>query len=148
MKKIRILFYKMIYVVKNLIYYAPFIVKDRDWDESFIYMIIYAKLNKLERYYESGGNLPFVGWEKENKRIGLCKNLANRLWKRSYDENADLLTPKEYMIDYESRDINQKQTKQESYWIIKTMKHSTYMHQQDKKLLFKILEKHIDKWWD
>lgn len=42
----------MVQKIKNLIYWIPFIINDMDFDYTFIYKILYAKLKKLKKQWK------------------------------------------------------------------------------------------------
>lgn len=163
LKQIDSFYWKMRIGIKNIFYYLPFIFKDRDYDDHFLYEMLYAKLNKMSKYYESGGTMPFVGWEREARYIKICKELAYRLSNRDYDSNADLRIPKEHQIDYENMNIfnmfvdsdtlgfkvfKHDTTKEQDYWILKSGKIAQDVQKNDKEYLFKLMNKHSNKWWD
>ena len=136
---------------QSVIWFLPTIWKDRDYEGDFIYDLLARKLEKIEMYkkkYEL--NLPK---DKETKNIKTAKNLCHRLSKDDYLGNATFWYDKVYyeenlnrlysILHYEDATRNPKEEKSFDH----CCKHSEYMKNQDRKLLFKILEKNIDKWW-
>lgn len=142
--------------IESLIEWIPIIWKDRDWDQWYLYNIMYKKLYKMEKFYDS--DLTYSSTAKQTaKQIRICRILCKRLIDDYYLSNAtmfpyDKVYPDFYFLDSEhvletnySRIINKKHRE---YLFSKACLHSEYMHKQDKEYLFKTISKYIDGWWD
>lgn len=142
--------------VSNLIKWFPVIWNDRDFDQYYIYKILAIKLEHMEYFFKNDA------WstkaDKEAHRIMIAKNLAKRLSNESYLTNATIEYDKLYgdkeLFDSEptenpklSRLVNIG-TKHQNKMFDRACKHSEYMKQQDKDMLFDLIKKNIDAWWD
>jgi len=143
--------------IKKVFYWLPYIWKDEDWDYAYIYELLYAKLNRMDNYWENCDDwIKTVTHEKEHRRIKVAKNLAKRLADDNYLNNALFWHRKKYepYVDF----ISKKPNKDGFYTYIedvyierskdfsKCYHHSDYMDEQDKELLFKYLKKYSDGW--
>lgn len=111
--------------IKNLIKWLPVIWKDRDWDKYYLYIILYHKLKYMEEYFNKD-DIMIMYADKYAKQIKIAKNLVKRLTDNNYLNNA----------------LSAQTT------FMKCCKHSDYMENQDREMLFKWLNKHIDGWWE
>jgi hypothetical protein len=97
-----------------------------DFDYTFIYKILYAKLKKVEKAMETNVVSKHAGWEREHKQIKTCRILTERLYKEEYG-------------------------KMENFKKFKTARgffaHTDNVKNQDKEMLFKMLSKYISHWW-
>lgn len=99
--------------------------------------------------------------EKTVKQIMIAKNLAKRLMENNYLDNALVWHEQKYP-DYLDKALNFEPDKNNpllSVWVDKNSvdekksfercaEHSDYMGKQDKEMLFDLLKKYIDGWWD
>jgi len=112
------------YGIKNILDFLPVVWQDRDWDYTYLYKILHAKLRKME---ENTGWDFFVGGEKEKKNVTearmLCERIINEneYWRDRYFENST------------SR-----------FWIFLPSQQAD----RDIERLCMILQKHSQKWWD
>jgi hypothetical protein len=115
----------------NLIIWFPVIWNDRDFDHWYFFEIIRRKLERMIHHHEK--YQVFVGVEKEIKYMKICKNLIKRI------QDDD------YMFSGRYKDLTKllpySDNKPAFEWLKKYM-------QQDMDLLFKLLKKHVMKWWD
>lgn len=155
--------------IKNIIYWLPIIWKDRDYDNSFIYTILQSKLKKQAKYIKDK-NFHTCS-QRDAEIMFACVNLIDRLKNEYYLNESfnyyDLKTwfepikdkpgysSWEYKITKENfdeffkkypliyRQIKDKDDKYETALNI-----SRINHERAKKLLFKILEQNIERWWN
>lgn len=113
----------ILYPIRNLVYWFPVIVSDRDWDSVYILKILHHKLNSME--YAANNYWHWIGKEKEAHRIRIASELCKRLI-------AD---------DYVFMFANIKDPRRKYHM-------QGYMENQDWNMLFDILRKHGRKWWD
>jgi len=145
----------------NIIAYIPAVWDDYDFESHSLYRLIYYKLKLQQEFFES--DRPWcVGAKSRARRIRLAKCLAQRLWEDEYSINASVLHDMIYKYDnfFESKAIYDEEgrvkyytslrtsTDEESKSFKKYMEHAMYMKKQDKDLLFNILNKYLDDWWD
>ena len=110
--------------VKNLIRWAPIIWNDQDWDYSYIYNILKHKLIFMAEHMYNNGYHECS--KQDGDRMILCVMLIDKIQNEDYMNeliNNDNLT---------LEDIQKAENK----------------HNKAKKLLFKILEQNIERWWD
>jgi len=152
------------YGIKNLIKWFPVIWKDRDWDQWFLYKILYFKLKEMEYNQRVYGH--HVNNEKVADQIKTCKLLAKRLIDNDYLENSTYRLDKKWgehtmtfipcednpeflTAEFKTENaITDKEKKQENKERMVAYKHSDYLENQDLDMLFKNIRKHIQGWWD
>lgn len=152
-------FYSFKHGIKNIIKWFPIIWNDRDYDEYYIYNILYHKFKSMEKFYLSGDAYSAKATDVA-KQLRVVKNLAKRLKEENYLINALMWHEQKYpdflenICNFEATDNPQIKTwkdlnpegKKESF--NRYDKHSDYMENQDREMLFKLMSKHINEWWD
>jgi hypothetical protein len=160
---------------RNLYKWFPIVWKDRDWDDHFIFEALKFKLKNTANYFEEKQR--FVGWEDEVKYIRICEKLIKRIQDDYYQtEYMDYVNMEFDLIPISNTDrFEYKSTVTENnlnkYFALypKTKKkvllsdrYKTYVptdtgialamgverHLKARKLLFKIMERRIEAWWD
>jgi len=150
--------------IKNLKKWFPIIWKDRNWDHHYIYIILRHKLHLTEQLIRNKGRN--INAEKNADKIKLCINLLDRLIKDEYhtmafrkiDETWGELemssTPCKDDPNLSNINLTRSNIKTEKD-IIKERKefkvacqHEQYSKEQDLEYLFKMMIKHIQRWWD
>lgn len=111
-------FYSIIESIKNIIKWFPIIWQDRNWDHSYFYRILHFKLNNMEKFFSSKDAIS-ANTLKDAKRIKIARILVERLMEDNYWERA-----------------------KDNFY------HSIYMENQDRKYLFDLIKKNINRWWD
>lgn len=138
-------YYNMIYGIKNLITYFPLIWKTRDWDYYYIYEFLYYKI-KVHRENLAKNNR-HVGVEKNIHRMKTCELLLKRLMEDDYAYLDIVHRDGEYgkgsYFEYKTVIKEFKDREIDTLFKLEQSR-----RQQDKDLLFKLLSKHMDKWWD
>jgi hypothetical protein len=96
--------------------------------------------------------------DKESHKLMIAKNLANRLANENYLENATIeydkiYGNKELFVSEPTDDPKLSRlinigTKHQNNMFDRAGKHSEYMQKQDKDMLFDLIKKNIDRWWD
>jgi len=156
----------------NLWRWLPIVWKDRDWDDHFIFEALKFKLKNTADYFEE--NQRFVGWENEVKYIRICEKLIKRIQDDYYqmeycddkysitkmriEENGNLEfdTIKDNLDEYINKyPLTKKKVlsldKYETYILTKNgfaLAIGMERHLKARKLLFKIMERRIEAWWD
>lgn len=147
------------YGLGNIFKWWKVIYNDRDYDQHYIYQLLYFKLKNMEDFYRSD-----KAWSataiKTADEIKVAKNLCKRLAEENYLHNAlaehEKLYPKYYDNFWQFEKIEgkpyyklvSKNTKEEEKSFRRCGKLADYLEEQDKEMLFTYLKKHIDKWWD
>lgn len=154
--------------INNLIRWFPIIWKDRDWDHHFIFEILKFKLKNQAEYIGKRGN--HVSAERDAEIMMLCVRLIDRLQDGYYSieyldyekSNIKFVDSETYPghyemeLEYISDNLDDyfrkypriyKQTDGKDRHHI-AFKIACKNQQRAHKLLFKILEQNITRWWD
>lgn len=162
--------------IKNLIRWFPTIWKDRDYDDYFIFVILKKKLEFQADYI--GGKDRHVGAQRDAERMRLCARLIEKLqtefyimeYMDYYDTDIELAPIDGSDGRYEMEMIVKKDDLQTYFDLYpntyrlavegkgpwkannKPVSIATSMgmirHNKAKRLLFTILEEHMESWWD
>jgi hypothetical protein len=156
--------------IKNIWNWFPTIWKDRDWDSSYIYEILIHKLEKQATYIYKYGN--HVSAERDAEKMFLCARLARiqqeELYMDEYyatykmkwefvptDETEEWFTMESEMlsenfIDYFAKYQRQyrsiDKTDLDKQEIARKIAYNN--QERSRKLLFKIMEENIERWWN
>ncbi len=115
-------FFKRIY---NVYRWIPVLWRDRDWDHYYTYEILKTKLTFQSEYTRDYGY--HVSSDHEANRMDLCIELIDRVQTEYYlNECID-----KYGVDNDEETIN-----------------ALKKHDKARRLLFKLLEHNIERWWD
>ena len=159
---------------RNLWKWLPIIWKDRDWDDHFIFEVLKFKIKNTAKYTEKKQR--FVGWEDEVRYMRICEKLMGRIQNEYYQTeyqdyyDFDMSTvPTEdglYEVVFDvKRDDTAEFVKKYPHALRRAKKDPRYenffkdkktgglavgmiRHEKARKLLFKILEQRIERWWD
>ena len=157
--------------VKNLIRWFPVIWKDRDWDDHFIWQLMIQKLKFQSKYI---GERDYHTRAKRDAEIMMtCVRLMERVKEEYYGmEYMDYQDSDYNFIDsdtpgYKELDIVENWEKYDEYFakyplihkkVLKkypdedkkyiAMKVAFENHDRARKLLFKLMERNIECWWD
>lgn len=158
--------------IKNLWRWLPIVWNDRDWDDSFIFKILKFKIKNTANYTEQRQR--FVGYEHEVARMRLCIRLIERIQEEWYGmeyfdyhtstfefvpiRDTDSCEMKSEIIEDNLDDYFKKYpliykrvvadfgSDSNRIQIALHMGHKN--HERAKRLMFDILNKHIENWWD
>jgi hypothetical protein len=114
---------RIISKIKNIIRWIPVLWNDYDWDHWFIYHILKTKLKHQSEHIRKYGYHENANYDAN--RIDLCIRLLEKVQNEEYIE-----IPKDEL------------------WTKEAMDASIAKHDKARKLLFKILEQNIERWWD
>jgi hypothetical protein len=112
-------FFRRIY---NLYRWFSIIWKDRDWDYWHTLEILKTKLKFQSEHFRKHGY--HISSEREAEKMELCVRLIDKVQNEYYLDEALGLVTDEVMINA----INK--------------------HDKAKRILFKLLEQNIEKWWN
>jgi hypothetical protein len=156
--------------VKNLIRWFPVIWKDVDWDDHFIFEILKTKLKHQADYIGKRGN--HVSAERDAEIMMLCVRLIERIQDEYYGleyldyfkSDIRFVPSEEFPGCYQKEEIVLHENFDEYfkkyplvYRMVPDLKASKQRiaHKMGNinqgrahKLLFKLLERNILKWWD
>jgi hypothetical protein len=136
----------------NLWKWFPIIWNDRDWDDYFIFEVLKFKLKNMSDSFER--NDWYVGNEQDVKKMHTCIKLIELVQSSYYEtEVYDHENVEEYLAKYKNATLRVLTNKK--YQIFPNENRNTvamnvglYKHQQAKKVLFTILERYIENWWE
>ena len=160
--------------VRNLIKWGPVIWKDRDWDDTFLFEIIKFKISKMA---ESHGKIfPHMGSERNVEIMKTVVRLIDKFQSEEYlheyftyvddeytfvkIEGTDYFEVKtknlrddldEYFAKYpllKNRAVNHKIYKENPSSARLAMAMGFVQHERAKRLIFELLNRNIDKWWE
>lgn len=145
--------------VNKLIYYSPVLWKDEDWDQSYIFSLLRAKLVRVEKCIREGYS---ANAEKEAKNIKTCILLLKRLENEEYMEQTEKYLEEKWgarsfsykddpsmcFLKLSREKVSLENEKQFIIDAKRQFQHESYRQLHDLKLLFKIMQKHIFSWWD
>jgi GTPase Era involved in 16S rRNA processing len=154
--------------IHNLIRWFPIIWKDRDWDDYFIFEILKFKLKNQAKYI--GNKDRHVSAKRDAEKIMLCVRLIEKVQdeyygceyqdyceidvkfveSKSYPDmhEVEIETLSEHYDDYFKkypRIYNQVKTEDKYKTVLNIARIN---EERAHKLLFKILEQNIRRWWD
>lgn len=145
--------------IQNVWRWFPVIWKDRDWDQYFIYEILKTKLEKQATHIYHNGN--HVDAKYDAKRMLLCARLIEmqqeELYEMEwvdpiYDESLEEYFkkyPRQYKraISGKFDRLGLEPLKKDQDDLI-AMEIAWENQKRSRKLLFKILDQNITRWWD
>lgn len=152
------------YGIKNLIEWFPVIWNDRHWDHYFIYQILRHKLHLTEQLIRHHGH--HVNHIEDAEKIKICVRLLDRLIKDDYHDNvykhhdekwgeSELVFtdstdyPDCSVVDIKYPNVKTKKDKEQEKKEFRLLINKVQeLKDQDIELLFKIMRKHIQSWWD
>lgn len=162
--------------IKNLIRWFPIIWKDKDWDDHYIWEILKFKLKNQAEYI--GYHDRHVSAKRDAEIMMLCVRLIDKVQDEYYQSEymdyheADFnWIDCEDQPDYKQLEIIEKSERFDDYFkkysrIYKQVLTTDKLpfqkndkrgiainiahinHDRARKLLFKILEQNIERWWD
>ena len=162
-RKIRSFFNSIIYGIENLIVWFPIIWSDRNWDQVYLYIILQHKLDQMQKYFRKYGH--HVGAERDARKMEICSMVLERLITDVYHDQAfkkyDEKWGEAHFSTFETDDPNlsrlvithenvhtEEDKIKETADFKRAWEHHDYLNKQDLDLLFKILRKQIESWWD
>ena len=109
--------------IKNIIRWTPVLWNDKDWDYYDIFEVLKTKLKFQSEYFRKHGY--HESSEYDAQRMKLCIRLIDKVQNESYINEILGLDPDDEMI---FKAVNK--------------------HDKAKRILFKLLEQNIERWWD
>ena len=162
--------------VKNLWRWFPIIWKDRDWDDHFIWILLEKKLENQAKYTIERGFHERA--DKDAQRMMTCVRLIKKIREEYYQMEYSDYHKCEFHFDdipdrpdYSALRIEELSENFDDYFkkyplihkrVLK-MKRTPFIrddksgiamniarinHERAKKLLFQIMERHIEQWWN
>lgn len=109
--------------LKHLFKWLPVIWKDKDWDHFYIYEILKFKIKNQADHIQGNGLTEF---NREYERIQLILRLLDKVQNEEYID--EFFSVKEKTVE--------------------RFEFAYQQHYKARKLLFKLIEQHIEHWWD
>ena len=110
--------------VQNLYKWFWVIWKDRDWDHHYIFQVLKFKLEKQAKHLVKYGSHESA--ERDAELMMTCVKLINKIQNEEYYDEL-------YKLDEKSPEV---------------FKIVIDKHNKAKRLLFKIMNERIERWWD
>lgn len=160
--------------ILNLFKWGPVIWKDRDWDDSFFFDILKFKISNMAKFH--GSKMPYLGSERNVEIMNTTVRLIDKFQTEHYRHEYLNYIDDDYSFDkiegsdcYEMKIVNLRDDLDEyftKYPLLKNraMKHSYYQknpsaaslgismgivqHEKAKRLIFELLNRNIEKWWE
>ncbi len=148
-----VIFRRLIVGIGNIIRWFPVIWNDRDWDNSYLYIILHKKLESMYDFFTDDERTMAIHPKNHIRKLLICKLLIERILDQGYLDRA--LTPykNKYKTSRVIREIDSNgrvhfyDEERRKLWH-RCSEHSYYMEQQDYKMLHELLAKYSDAWWD
>jgi len=160
--------------VKNLIKWGPIIWKDRDWDDSFLFEIIKFKISNMSELHSE--TMPYNGSHRNVEIMNTIVRLIDKFQTEHYQhEYLDYIDDEYSFVQIEGTDFFEMKTVNlrddldqyfAKYPLLKNRatNHSFYQknpsdtslamsmgnvqHDRAKRLIFELLNRNIEKWWE
>lgn len=133
------------FFILNIYHHRKGLWRSRPWDYSGTYLLIRDNLKYLSDSIEIHGNL--LHKDRHVKHMRVCINLIDRLVKDNYHKENYGLIPidTDGELQWFTIDCKPKHDLPRGKNLTKL---SISLQKQDRELLFKLLNKHIETWWD
>jgi hypothetical protein len=149
---------------KSVIKWFPTIWKDRDYSSFNILEILKKKLYFTAKLHIQ--NQRYVGWERNVELMTLCIKLIDFIQNEHYEDVAyeyieskygeskfqfipiENSTSSELKIEHEKIESGQYTEEEYREEYRKVMDEAHDKHRRARTLLFKILDRHVESWWD
>jgi hypothetical protein len=160
--------------VKNLWYWFPIIWTDRDWDQHYIYEMLKHKLERQAKYI--GEKNRHTTAKRDAEKMLLCARLIEiqqedlyAMEYMDYRESKSFLTIQDALAEDPNEDFTEffakyprqykkavsgelsifrRTTNKKTNKRLYAMEISHENQKRSKRLLFKLIEQNIDRWWD
>jgi hypothetical protein len=109
--------------IKNIIRWVPILWKDRDWDYWHTFEILKTKLKFQSKHFRKHGY--HESSERDAEQMELCIRLIDKVQNEYY---LDEVLRQDFTDEVMINAINK--------------------HDKAKRILFKLLEQNIEKWWN
>ncbi|SFG59743.1 hypothetical protein [Sporolactobacillus nakayamae] len=148
--------------VTNLIKWFPVIWKDRDYDNAYLYKLLWKKLQNMANMQRREGHS--TNSEEIAEQIEYAANLAHRLWKNNYFDET--LNKYDYYTKYPDTDANEimhidNQPNEHGNYDVTWSTNETQLKlfrqcgkeaddlfEEEHKQLFDYMKRYSKSWWD
>lgn len=150
--------------IKRIWDFAPIAYKDQDWDHTFLYDLLIFKLNRMEKFFNSG-NAMCSGNERRAKQMRYAIFLLKRIKEDRYHEDEydaleekwepeHIWTPDPSNSEWSRLDIvhNKAKNKEEEKQAVDDyrahFRKQAATLESDLDRLFKHMRRYVQGWWD
>ena len=132
--------------------------KDKDYDSSYLYQLLYIKFSNMVDYFETDG---VADMQSDIDKIKYCRDICKHLMKREkYPEHINTHNCCRFFCNKEEFELWQKNFKKNSIVevsidIFKGFSYNKrnyaledYYDIKARTLLFKLMNNYIETWWD
>ena len=161
MKNLTRKIHRLYHRVKRFIFFIPIIWKGEDYDYDYAIELFKVQLSRMADFFEGPG--AYTESSSLNaKRIRTIVKLMDKIYNNEYQEEyisiveskygKDILGSKLVKTDngwkWESNFSSQENAEEIEDFMYKEMIHSQEKHEKAHRLLWQLIEKDIQNWWD
>jgi len=146
-------YYNVKYGIRNLFKWFKVVWRDRDYDHSYILTALQFKIKNTRILTEN--NQRHVGYEEDVANMKRCEELLKNMLEDNYAERCGYdsnrteigwIPAEDHPDCYEM--INTDENPQSDDELTDIFKKARELKKAEKAELFKILEDHVEGWWD
>lgn len=150
MKHLKDFFHTINYVffrrIRNIIRWIPILWKDTDWSNYSIFTVLEVKIRQVRNYIQNKKRHP--DWEKDVRWMNISLSLIEKVKTEYYnvehmDYDTKIYINKNKLI---YNKVKKEQPNRADAWYAVLI--ARHKHIKAKALLFKVLNNHIENWWD
>jgi len=155
--KIKYYLFYIFYGLQNLFTYLPIVWNDRNWDDSYILILLRFKLQRVLLHLKKFSN--HEDSHKDIKYVNFCIGCLNRLLQNDYMSSFSKILVEKYgdYISTEGKNnevfltrqkiITEEREHEYNIEFIDYCNNSYYAEERDRRMLFNVLTNHIKEWW-
>ena len=160
--------------IRNLIAWFPVVWKDRDWDDNFFFEVVKFKITKMAKTH--GTHMPYVSQERNVEIMNLVVRLIDKFQNETYlheyydyvednvwfekIEGSDQYEMKsETLVDnldeyFKKYPLLKKQAEQHPFYkqnpdrVTLAISMGMIQHDKAKNLIFELMKRNVEKWWE
>ena len=126
--------------IRNIFRWLPVLWHDRDWDHSYLYIVLRKKLETMLQYHKTDKSARFEGQEYIIRDLSICVNILKRLEDDYWFENQEQLYA---WLRTKKRPIPETYAVFDSTWLYSEAE----VREKANRLVFKIISDNINDWW-
>lgn len=128
--------------IKNIFVWMPIIYRDRNWDYSFLLIMLEHKLKLMEKTFENGDELFSVGAEVVHSEIKMTREALTRILEQDYVDIGEL----DLKVDEKGRlQISGSKSEEERAELYELERK---LIKEDYNTVFNTMRDKIANWWD
>ena len=127
--------------IKSVILWVKIIIKDRSWDPCFTYQLLQHKLELQLKAITIAKNVQTSNYDVN--RIKLCIRLLKKLNRQEYDQIVF-----NQLSDYDDFKFSHRNIlTHDPIAYLEAYATAQEKHAKARRILFKLLDKHLENWW-